>query len=170
MLTKHSLNIYLCQTVAKVTTPGEHNICSLCLLTGTKWKYPLTKLISHSEMLVCKNPQSQAHQFCIQWCSSYPILQCAAVSTQYLLIKVPPHKCWPVALWMDTMYLIEYGVGTYPPTIRLCSRSRSVKPSKRHVIMLTASLISVILVKIFLSRSRDTCARGSTPLSRKESV
>lgn len=42
-----------------VTTPGERNICSLCLLSGAKWKYPLTKLISHNEVLVCTNAQSQ---------------------------------------------------------------------------------------------------------------
>lgn len=51
---------------------------------------------------------------------SYPMLQCAAVSTQYLWTNDPPQKCWPLVLCRDTMYLMEFGAAVWPPTIRPC--------------------------------------------------
>lgn len=51
---------------------------------------------------------------------SYPMLQCAAVSTQYLWTNDPPQKCWPLVLCSDTMYLMEFGAAVWPPTIRPC--------------------------------------------------
>lgn len=52
---------------------------------------------------------------------AHPILQCAAVITQYLFIKDPPQKCLRSVVCIDTMYLIECGTGAYPPTIRSCA-------------------------------------------------
>lgn len=54
---------------------------------------------------------------------SYPTSQCAAVTTQYLLIRVPPQMCRRSVVCMDTMYLIEWGTGAYPPTMRSFTRS-----------------------------------------------
>lgn len=43
--------------------------------------------------------------------------------TQYLFIKVPPQMCWRSVVCMDTIYLIEWGTGAYPPTMRSCAMS-----------------------------------------------
>lgn len=62
---------------------------------------------------------------------SYPTSQCAAVTTQYLLIRVPPQMCRRSVVCMDTMYLIEWGTGAYPPTMRSFTRSSPVTSTQR---------------------------------------
>lgn len=61
---------------------------------------------------------------------SYPMLQCAAVSTQYLWTNDPPQKCWPLVLCKDTMYLMEFGAAVCPPTMRPCMNTWPVWKQK----------------------------------------
>lgn len=62
---------------------------------------------------------------------SYPTSQCAAVSTQYLFIRVPPQMCRRSVVCMDTMYLMEWGTGAYPPTMRSITRSSPATSTQR---------------------------------------
>lgn len=40
---------------------------------------------------------------------THPVLQCAAVRTQYLCTRDPTQKCWPFGVCKDTIYLTACG-------------------------------------------------------------
>lgn len=42
---------------------------------------------------------------------THPVLQCAAVRTQYLCTRDPTQKCWPFEVCKDTIYLTECSDG-----------------------------------------------------------
>ncbi len=80
-----------------------------------------------------KQPVRQIIYLKKRWKITHPILQWAAVSTQDLWTRDPPQKCWPFELCNDTMYLIEFGAGVYPPTMRPWTKSRPGKHYKKHL-------------------------------------
>lgn len=84
----------------------------------------------------CKSHKQPVRQrMCLKkrWKITHPILQWAAVSTQYLWTRDPPQKCCPFEVCNDTMYLIEFGEGVYPPTIRPWTKSRPGEHYNKHL-------------------------------------